>query len=295
MGLLLAFLISRPLKYSRICNTRVWRRIYFYVVDQTSFLVSNGTEKFILSASDQGIGKSVFIEQQPFDFYKMNQVIALLGGRHKRLMLIDVGANVGTICIPAVKRGLFRQAVAVEPAPGNYAMLSANIWINDLAGQIIAYNVALGKHDSETLNFELSMDNLGDHRITLSGEARGSARKVISVKSETLDKIIPYVEPDTALLWIDTQGFEGYVLAGASNALRCQIPIVLEFWPQGMSRTESYQLLKKALTTAGYKHFYDLERSMKPVLLSNQSLDEVYDFYDKLSVEGGGYTDLLIV
>jgi FkbM family methyltransferase len=295
--LISALLISKLLKYSGICNSRLSRRIYFYIADQNSFLVSKGPEQFILSSSDKGIGKSLFIDQEPFDFYKLTRVADLLGDKHKRVMLIDIGANIGTICIPAVKRGLFRQAIALEPEPLNYIMLSANVLINNLAEQIVVYNTALGSRDDEILNFELSSQNFGDHRINLreSEGLKDNDRTVIRVKSETFDKIIPNVQPDEALIWIDTQGSEGYVLGGASSALARQTPIVLEFWPYGMRGSKSYDLLKKALTEAGYKDFYDLERSIKPISLSPESLDDLYDRYDKLNVKGGGVTDLLIV
>jgi FkbM family methyltransferase len=212
-------------------------------------------------------------------------------------MLIDVGANIGTICIPAVKRGLFRQAIALEPEPLNYTMLSANILINNVVERIVAYNTALGSKDDEILKFELSSDNFGDHRIKLreSEGLKENDRNVIRVKSETFDKIIPNVQPGEALIWIDTQGSEGYVLRGASAALARQTPLVLEFWPYGMRGSESYDLLRKALTENGYKHFYDLERSIKPIPLSTESLDDLYDRYDRLNEKGGGVTDLLIV
>jgi FkbM family methyltransferase len=294
--LISALLISKLLKYSGICNSRLSRRIHFYLADQNSFLVSKGPEQFILSSSDKGIGKFLFIEREPFDFHKLTIVADLLGGRHRRVMLIDVGANIGTICIPAVKRGYFRQAIALEPEPLNYTILSANILINNLMKRIVAYNTALGSKDDEMLDCELSPCNFGDHRIKVrDSEGLKENRDVIRVKSETFDKIIPNVQPDEALIWLDTQGSEGYVLGGASSALARQTPIVLEFWPSGMRGSESYDLLRKALIENGYKHFYDLERSIKPIPLSTESLDELYDRYDKLNVEGGGVTDLLIV
>ncbi len=48
----------------------------------------------------------------------MHRAVSLLG-RRGLTSLIDIGANIGTICIPAVKCGLFDRAIAIEPEPLN--------------------------------------------------------------------------------------------------------------------------------------------------------------------------------
>src|SRR5262245_18618498 len=102
--LLFALVISKLLLDSRFANTRLHRRIYFYISRPDSLLLSNGQERIIVSAADKEIGKFIFINQEPFDFCKLELVIKLLGEHHKRRLLVDVGANVGSVCIPAIKR-----------------------------------------------------------------------------------------------------------------------------------------------------------------------------------------------
>jgi hypothetical protein len=58
---------------------------------------------------------------------------------------------------------------------------------------------------------------------------------------------------------MDTQGYEGYVLAGARQWLEAGTPLVMEFDPYLMKRASSFELLKAAL--ANYAGFHDLWRN----------------------------------
>ena len=75
---------------------------------------------------------------------------------------------------------------------------------------------------------------------------------------------------------------------------RILTPIALEFWPCGMSKNDSYKLLKNALLRGGYKCFYNLERPIQ-IPYSNEALDDLYKLYLSSSHTGPGYTDLLLV
>jgi len=60
---------------------------------------------------------------------------------------------------------------------------------------------------------------------------------------------------------MDTQGYEGYVLAGARRWLDAGTPLVLEFQPYLMKRANSFGLMKAALSN--YAGFHDLWRNPK--------------------------------
>jgi FkbM family methyltransferase len=182
-----------------------------------------------------------------------------------------------------VKGGLFQRAIAVEPEPDNFRLLCANIHLNGLGPQIIAHNVALGAREQDGVSFELSETNSGDHRIRLStdpglfGEDR---RETIRVKMMPLDLLIPSYDPRRTMIWMDTQGFEGHILAGARNALAARPPLVLEFWPYAMNRAGSYEPLKDALLAAGYSNFCDVKHGAPLGGLTESSLNELYHRLD---------------
>ena len=42
-------------------------------------------------------------------------------------IIYDIGANIGVTCIPAVNRGLVKNAFAVEPETSNFELLKLNV------------------------------------------------------------------------------------------------------------------------------------------------------------------------
>jgi FkbM family methyltransferase len=253
-------------------------------------LASAGREKFIVQANDQFISRGLYVDGE-FDLDKLSTALRIAGRDFNTL--VDIGANIGSICIPAVKRGWVGSAIAVEPEPTNYRILAANVHLNDVAKAICILNVALGNKDGEILELELAVDNKGDHRIFVVNEPgrHGEAcRQRLPVQVRTLDAILENVDLESTLLWIDTQGYEGLILEGASNVCGRKVPAVLEFWPYGMKRARSYQALKNALK--GYSQFYDLNKDRpSPVALSDESLDILYEALG----EDENFTDILVV
>jgi hypothetical protein len=66
-----------------------------------------------------------------------------------------------------------------------------------------------------------------------------------------------------SLLWIDTQGYEGFVIKGALQEIqRERFPICLEFWPFGLERSGCLQLLIE-LMSLHYQGFYDLHEQVE--------------------------------
>jgi FkbM family methyltransferase len=256
------------------------------------FVASESSEIFVVSCKDTAIGRRLY-SKGSCEFEKLEKTLRLLGPDRTNKLLIDIGANIGIICIPAIKRGIFRSAIAFEPEPFNFALLTSNVFLNGVSNNIRMENIALGSKDGEELLFELSEINYGDHRIRV-GESSGlyaeDERSVIKVKSESLSKVIGDVNPNETLIWMDTQGFEGYILAGAKKTLQSKPPIVLEFWPYGMMRSGSYPLLKQSLLDVGYQSFSNLENGGSPVRLCERSLDELYEQLG----QSRRHTDLLV-
>ena len=85
------------------------RKAIFDTSEPNTILFSRGVnENFILQSNDQVIGRTVYATKKPFDFDKLTKVLKILNLK-KNELLIDVGANIGTICIPAIKRNLFNK------------------------------------------------------------------------------------------------------------------------------------------------------------------------------------------
>ncbi|MES2614483.1 MAG: FkbM family methyltransferase [Bdellovibrionota bacterium] len=258
-------------------------------------LTNNGSECFVVMPADDIISRAVYLYGS-FDFDKFEKTIQILISKNYKIeTLIDVGANIGTICIPALKRNLVRNAIAIEPELKNFRLLSANILLNDLSDKIHSHNIALGDKSKQTLNFELSSCNSGDHRVqaNVSQDQKMQSKehsRVITVKSEKFDDIIPNMNSCSQLIWIDTQGYEAFVLEGATTATNQRVPVVIEFWPAAIERTKTLDLLKKNIFK--YHQFYDLSQN-NPI--SMQINDETISNLYLALQKSNSSTDILLL
>jgi FkbM family methyltransferase len=258
--------------------------------------INKYSEKYIVSSSDKIIGRSLYIKGD-FEFDIFLKTIKILENRITRNNLIDIGANIGSICIPAIKRGIFKNSIAFEPDPFNYDLLLKNVFINNLNDKIRVLNYALDQVDDRQLKFELSDDNFGDHRIKSNSKEKNlyneDKRKNIIVNTKKLDTIMKNFNPQDALIWIDVQGYEAFILDGGATTLSKKPPLVIEFWPYGLDKFNSYHLLKQNLIKAGYKNCYDLNCNNYIENLTGNILDKIYFDYKSRKKDISHHTNLL--
>ncbi len=143
------------------------------------------------------------------------------------------------------------------------------------------------------MHLEQSPDNWGDHRVSVTGadgEFGEAARHRITVPSTRLDTLVNSAElPKATLLWMDTQGYEGFVLKGATALLRERFPLVSEFWPYGMKRAGGFSAFKEAV--AHYQGFIELngrQTALRP-------MSELDPLFQALDGNKESYTDILII
>jgi FkbM family methyltransferase len=151
---------------------------------------------------------------------------------------IDVGANIGLVCVPVIER-TGAQAVCFEPEPENYGYLQRNVARHGLSQRIACH--ALACHgQSGQMRLALSQDNLGDHRLQptaadshVSGES--DARHTILVPVEPLDSMLAGVPlPAPVVIKVDAQGSEVGVFDGAVETLERADFVISEYWPRGI-------------------------------------------------------------
>jgi FkbM family methyltransferase len=149
---------------------------------------------------------------------------------------IDIGANIGLTTIPVAQNPQV-SCLAIEPEPQNFTNLCVNIAENCPHKNVHVRRLAIYMR-RETLSFELSSGNLGDHRLR-TGEKRGryeeDKRATIDVEATPLDEIAGNLDGPLAVK-IDTQGAEPFVVSGGKETLGRAGLIVSEFWPYGMAQ-----------------------------------------------------------
>jgi FkbM family methyltransferase len=125
-------------------------------------------------------------------------------------VVVDVGANLGYFSIIAgALVGAAGRVFAFEPDPDNYALVQANIALNEFGDRVAAEPAGLSDED-QAGRLYLSEDNLGDHRIFPGADARNSCEIQLLNGSKFLGSRVSRVD----FLKVDTQGSEYAVLAG---------------------------------------------------------------------------------
>lgn len=154
-------------------------------------------------------------------------------------VFVDVGANIGYFSVLAASRVGEQGAVfAFEPDPDNYRLLLANAALNALQQRITPVQAALSDVAGDGQLF-LSADNLGDHQVYASEEARPSVPIVLYNGSQFLQDGLEGRLQRLDLLKVDTQGSEYQVIAGLLPLL-LQLPrkprILIELTPHSLRR-----------------------------------------------------------
>ena len=267
---------------------------------RNKLLIANNdfNEKFVIFSHDDVISKELYINGE-FYLKKLKKTIEYFYNKGNPIEnLFDIGANIGVISIPAVKRGLIKKAFAVEPEPQNYNLLKTNIILNNLEDKVIPYNYALSDADDKTISMELSPDNSGDHRIkeivnfNIHDEEK---RQVINVKTKKFDTLFQEINQKNNLVWIDTQGFEPKVLSGAENLINNKVPIVIEFWPYALKRAGLWKLMIEFLYR--FDFLIDLSKEeISPCEINKTSVDKlIYDWQDEKKGSPSLFTDLILL
>lgn len=272
-----------------------WGRDLIYSSFPKNELLLGNTEEglnYVINSSDDTIGRIVFRSRKSFDSHHL--VISLKILNVKKKILLDVGANIGTVGLFAVKQGLVSNCIAFEPDPTNFQLLKTNVKINNLADKFELHNVALASDNVGPLLFELSPKNFGDHRIHVSnstGLSGEEKREVITVETNSLNRVCEKINLDECILSMDTQGFEGDILSGASSLIDASVPIITEFYPYCLMRTNGLNKFYSALSKSKYKTFYDLRN---PTISIDFSIEEIKKIAKELGTDGA-FTDLLFI
>ena len=260
-----------------------------------------GGMRFAVRTNDREIGRHTFVHGA-YDLSTMRRAIDRLGselGDPAPLAgrtVLDVGANIGISIVPLLRLFGAERGIAVEPEPDNVEMLRLNLALNDLSERVQVVAVGLSDRDG-SLALELSSSNPGDHRMRVPGTppaAETATRPTVTVPVRRLDALAAEGELDAGslgLIWVDVQGHEGHVLAGARTLLAAKIPMVTEFWPTELARAGGLDLFKEIVTTC-FTRVVDLRAADAggPALESSR-IGELAGRY----TGPGDFTDLLLL
>ena len=263
--------------------------------------------RFFVSTCDDAVGRTVFMGRLP-DGDLLDEYLVLIGnelGRPtvKGVTCVEVGANIGTTTLPVVLRHGAQLCIVLEPAPANLALLRANLAANGVGPDQVRVLPVAASDSPGAVEFELSFNNSGDHRVRRrenrrrtnpSCTARGNAESSpCSPRALTTSSPNRSVElSDVGLVWMDTQGHEGHVLAGAPRLLASAVPIIMEYWPYGLRRAEGLDLLHQLMRDSG-RRIIDLRETVRCESLHVLSRTDVDSLAERYSNDR--WTDLALL
>ena len=280
------------------------RASFLHRAEELTPLVAVDAEgaRFLLDTSDENITPSLFLKRSRGEIRSLRRAAAALGSLGLRRVggtLIDVGANVGTTTISALREHGFERAVACEPEPRNVRLLELNLVANGLREQVKVCPVAVGDSDRD-VELLVARRYFGLHEVRPRGRPRppwpGASRRVESVRQTTLDALArragPAYEPaSVTLLWLDVQGHEGHVLRGAGGLT-------------GPRRSGRAGALSRGATTARRARASPRDRSeplhaLRPAARGARAargrLDPQVGAVTRRLLAAGGFTDVLLV
>jgi FkbM family methyltransferase len=170
---------------------------------------------------------------------------------------VDAGANIGTSAFAALGEG-FSFVVACEPEPENVRLLRTSVALNGLADVVAVREVALSDR-AGTGRLDAGSGSRSKARV-LAGNEEQSRGEAIEVRLVPLDDLAEEGVFDPArvgMLWLDVEGHEAQVLAGARAILRHAPPLVMELSPKLLRRAGGLDGLP-GLLASHYTHVADL-------------------------------------
>ena len=204
------------------------------------------------------------ISNGEYEWYVVD-IIKQLSQGHDTGIILDIGANIGTMCLPLARDFPNYQIHAFEIQPRLLKTIKENIQLNGLTN-IVLYEHGLGNivdiisirqpvYDSATNIGALSLNPLvWEHSDISVGHGDAIDINVVPLDSIKFDIPIRCIK-------LDVEGYERLVIEGAVETLKQHNypPIVYELWGYNAWWKEEAKKLKDLLIQLGYTDFKQID------------------------------------
>jgi len=271
----------------KITDFRFFKKYSYLSANPNKFLLCGNQEYFIVNSSDHAVGKDTYVKGE-FEFNSMAKAYKIIK-KYKKLntcTLLDIGSNIGSMCIPSITRNYIKKAIAVEPNPESYRLLCSNINLNNLNEKITTKKLCIGEF-KKNLYLILNSKNHGDNKIS---RTKIKNKKFVKVNSITLDSLTNNFN-EKFIIKIDVQGSEFLVLKYGKRTLYKKPPLILEF-DLNLALDKNIIEIGKILKQAKYSFFYDLNDTFPQKI---NFTEENYFLKFKKLKNSKSLTDLLFI
>jgi FkbM family methyltransferase len=202
-------------------------------VEFTPFVVAEaGETRYVIPTGDR-FSAQLFIKQQRREIRllkRVQQALEHAGADRGRDTLLEVGGNIGTGAVEAIRSHGFKHVLAFEPEPENFKILRMNAILNGVEDRVQCLQAAISDADG-TAVLQVSSRNSGAHSLS-GGDV--AAIGTVEVPTVCFDGMVARgeLDPDAAsLLWMDIEGYEIHALMGARSLMERGVPVVMELNP----------------------------------------------------------------
>lgn len=211
---------------------------------------------------------------------------------------LDLGANVGSTSVYALKGDFFEQAICIEASTLNYQFLNFNAQINQLTQRLHPLNYGLANFNVSG-SLVCNPNNCGDFRVqpitpvptkNLFNEENYTKELVDFTTLDALMQQNILRTQEISFIWIDCQGSESLIFSGGEKFFaQVAAPLYVEFWPYGINRLTG--------RTAYLDFIEQYSREIWRLVdgkFQLTTLDFLRNFYEQ-NVETGEYIDILVL
>lgn len=232
---------------------------------------------FLIPRNDVCIG-SLLKESGQFETSDIQRALGFIENatKHasKKKIFIDIGANIGTHSVSALKERNYCTAIAIEPSESNYRILTANLCLNGLMERVTCVQAAASNCEDVKTLF-VNPKNCGDYRLDNNPHGNNTDESPITEKVITIDigqyllDNIDHIQPEDTLCWIDTQGHEISILSSLRPLLKRGMPAVFEYWPYGLEQQSGcFEKLESALSGLDLSYAVLTKEDIQPISLN---------------------------
>jgi len=225
-------------------NGRLWRLLNKYLCDQLDISCVDLNDAFYWTNKLDYIAKCMLFQNTVYSKYEMDRFINLSKKYYKNDgdgILLDCGCNIGTTSIYMTHQNIDLKVIAYEPIPKNIKLSVYNAIVNGVEENIKVISKGLS-NKKETFCMQMAEDNSGANKVILNGDSE----RTISVEATDIDSFLAessIAAERISYIWMDVEGFEGYVLAGMKKLLgEKRIPLFTEFNKQLLLEHDCYDL-----------------------------------------------------
>jgi FkbM family methyltransferase len=237
---------------------------------------------------DQGLGTRILTQRKlPVEKVRRWSELRLGGGE-----MVDIGANIGTISIPAIQLGVATRIYAIEPELNNYSCLCRNIFDNSLADVIFPSRVAISSFNG-TAEMKVGA-NIGTHRLLAhSTSPSASGNQVVCVTLEVWGRRNHVDWRRVKFIKVDAQGAEGHILQGARAILQMRYVVwQIEFWPKGIAALGQKVKNVYGLLNEYFKEYIDTGKGLRDS--PRRPIESLRRYWEARYPEPSSFADLIL-